>query len=177
MIYAKIGIHNNAKLRFILGFSLGVAWVLVTFLSMYKVISFQNFSVVHSSNNLSSSNVVYAANVPKMIVGPNTEDIIKKITATGLNPIVVGPIMRGTFSVEGKIVTLGGDNINIYEYANSNIASDEVVSFQLSSETSAGSWKKEVYLYSKDNIIVFYMGEKKNIINSLNTIFGQSVPL
>ncbi len=108
---------------------------------------FQTFSVHASEINNS-----YTLNNSKIVVGQGTKDILGKIKITGFNPIVVSNVKRDFFSAQGQIVTLGGDNIQVFEYSDNGTALADVSLFQNSSETRIGAWKK-ILIYTQVGIL------------------------
>ncbi|MDB5204094.1 MAG: hypothetical protein JWP09_122 [Candidatus Taylorbacteria bacterium] len=108
-------------------------------------------------------------------IGPGTEALMNDLKNKNLDPEIVANNTRAFFSVEGKMITLASGNIKVYEYTDNNILLNEVEAFKENSKTPYGSWKKDVHLYNNAKVIVFYMGEDKEIKDTLNTIFGSEV--
>lgn len=108
-------------------------------------------------------------------IGPGTESLISNIKSKGFNPEVVANNSRAFFSVEGKMITFADSNIKVYEYTDTNVLLTDVEAFKKSAKTQYGSWKKDVHLYNNEKVIVFYMGESKEIKDVLNSVFGSEI--
>lgn len=175
MNYIKIENYSRSHYRSILAFGLTAAAVLTSLL-FFKTSTSLNYSFGTSSQNVGNASESFQ-NIPKVKVGPKTNALILDLENIGLDPISVSNITRDFFSAEGKMITLDGDNIQVFEYADSLAATGELFLFQKSAQTRRGSWKKNVHLYANVNLIIFYMGERKNIIDSLNSIFGKPIML
>ena len=170
MEYVKLG-YGREGVSFLL--ALGALCAAISSFAVVRGFSFTGFFSYRSLKM--NSETAYSLDDKKNSIGPETYKLIRKIEQMGLNPLVVGKSQRTFFSVEGRVVALSGDNIKVYEYPNNMGASAEVSNFQESAKTRMGSWKKTVHLYAKGNIIVFYMGERKKIIDPLMQIFGKAV--
>ena len=166
MKYAKIENYNKDNFKLNIAFVLIAIFTMISFFYFFKFVfdmsPFQIFSVYASGINNS-----------KIVVGQATKNIIGKIKITGFNPVVVANVKRNFFSSPGQIMTLGGDNIEVFEYSDNGTALADISLFKKSSETRIGSWKKNINLYESENLIVFYMGQNNKIINLLNDVLGQ----
>jgi len=114
---------------------------------------------------------------PPLEVGPKTSELMANLQNEGLAPKATVNIQRDFFSAMGIIVTLNGDNIKVFEYKDPATAAADVLAFQKSAETKMYAWRKTVHLYLKDNIIVFYMGSRRNILDALKNRVGEPVLL
>lgn len=134
---------------------------------------FRSLSVLHIEsaqipNNISNSNVE---------IGASTENLLKSIEGVGLNPLPLKRVSRAFFSVEGTMVAMAKDNIDIFEFNDETMAKLQVSKFQRHAMTPQGSWKRDVHLYTRDNLVVFYMGDRYKITNALDKVMGQKVAL
>ncbi len=99
------------------------------------------------------------------VTGPATSELIHTIEQTGF---IVSPVMeisRPPFAVRGRIITLGNDNIQAFEYADVSAANHD---FDTYSKKYVNSYR---HIYVKDNLIALYIGNEQNIVDSLNVIF------
>ncbi len=173
MEYIRIENYNKETTKVSLFIALTLLWALTSIFFIMKKDPFRNVSSVYASDREES----YDFEESVLNVGPNTEKLIEEIVKTGLDPVVARNIKREFFSVEGKIIALSKDNIHVFEYKDGTTLLNEVHSFRESANTPSGSWKKDVHLFKDENLIVFYKGEKKSILNSLQSIFGEEVVL
>ncbi|MES2314977.1 MAG: hypothetical protein V4524_03545 [Patescibacteria group bacterium] len=98
--------------------------------------------------------------------GPATTDLL---AAFGRNGLVTHPAMeisRPHFSVQGRIITVADDNIQVFEYQNSTAAQADYAAFVKKNS------KSYTHLYIKDNLIALYIGDKPTIIGPLDSIFN-----
>ncbi len=108
---------------------------------------------------------------------PATNALIHNLEKLGLFTEPAGTIQRKYISPEGLVLTVYGDNIQVFEYANSATANSEADSFALryASTTRPTSWKKQVSLFYKDKTLVYYFGTNESILGSLEAVFGPSI--
>lgn len=148
-------------------------WALTSFVFAFKSDSVGDFRTYGFSN----SAVSYVAKGEFVSIGSETNKLISKFEEAEFSPTVASPITREFFSVKGRIITLGKGNIQVFEYEDTTTLLNEVSTFRESANTRIGSWKKDVHLYKNENLIVFYMGQSKGILESLKNIFGKEVVL
>lgn len=162
---------NKEYVRPLLVIGLAVLWALTSLFQISKTNFFGNFA---GASTLSSENtsIIWDRTIR---IGHATENLLDGLKTQNLNPEVVGNNTRAFFSVEGKMITLASSNIKVYEYTNSDTLINEVEEFKKSAKTPYGAWKKDVHLYNNDKVIVFYLGEVKEIKDALNAIFGNEV--
>jgi hypothetical protein len=171
--YLSIENCTKSNLKIIVVSGLFIMWALTSFVFASKTELNNNNYKIDSEN----SSVSYVQRGEVVKTGVETSKMIKKISNYGFSPEVVANINREFFSAEGQIITLGNSNIKVFEYRDNAKLLEEVNSFRESASTPFGSWKKNVHLYRDDNLIVFYMGNEKGIIESLDGIFIESVVL
>jgi len=103
--------------------------------------------------------------------GLATGEFINELQEAGLNPIVNQKIgKRLPFSVEGVLVSLDTDNIQIFEYPDHKTARKEGLLFaeKYMGESVKNRWKGMMYVYIRDKIVIFYMGKEENILTALS---------
>lgn len=150
-----------------------LVWGLTFIVFTTRANLFRSLSVLHIEANpiargISSSNVE---------TGESMEIMLKAIKEAGLDPAPLKRVNRAFFSVEGTMVALANDNMLVFEYPDEHLQLIEVSTFQQSAQTPKGSWKKDVNLYMRDNLVVFYMGDRRKITSALEKVMGQRVAL
>lgn len=108
---------------------------------------------------------------------PGTEDLMNRLEKEGYAPSIASEIERNFFSVPGVIVTLDGDNIKVFEHKDNLSAEVDALLFSESAGTDYYAWRKKVNLYLKDNIVVFYMGSRKSVLDALKNTVGEPIKL
>ncbi len=110
-------------------------------------------------------------------IGTATQSLISNFKNSGLESAFAGRITKPPLSIEGNIITLDKDNIQVFEYPDTFIASNEAGMFleYYKKISSRSSLKSLIHLYQKDAMVIFYMGENKNILDSLGRIAGVAI--
>jgi len=122
------------------------------------------------------SNTLYvSASMGYMNPGSPTGQFISELKGAGFEPLVLGQkIKRQPFSVNGQMVVLNGDNVQVFEYSNHDTALREAT--QLAQRYATNNiWKDKVHLYVKDTLIVFYLGTQKDILGALNKTGAEEI--
>lgn len=111
-------------------------------------------------------------------VGPATERFIKEMKTSTIKPIPAAIVTRAPLTVEGRAISLGGDNIQVFEYDNAKTAREEaglmVKEYEPSMKESILP-EKYVHIYAKDNLLIFYMGSNESIIKLITQNSYQSM--
>ena len=110
-------------------------------------------------------------------LGPETELFVQKLKDNGHKPMSVAVVKRKPFTVEGRLITLDGDNIQVFEYLDYKSAANDasILADKYISSTRSSTWKKDMHIYLNDKLVVFYMGHKKGIMDSLEKNAGLSL--
>lgn len=92
--------------------------------------------------------------------------LIEKLANTGANPVFVSgtKIDRPPFSAQGIVLTLHGDNVQVFEYENQLVARVEGGKFLDHREKS--------HLYIDGPLVVLYTGSRAKVITALNDSLG-----
>jgi hypothetical protein len=132
---------------------------------------------VYSIKILFFSNGAYAqTGMRNMNTRPGTERFIQELNAIGLDPVPLGKITRTPFSVSGINIGLHGDNIQVFEYPNQDIALKEASLFVKQYDGSARfQWNNSIHLYVKGALAIFYMGSRTEILDALSESSGLSL--
>ncbi len=111
-------------------------------------------------------------------VGPATESFIKELKTNSLKPVPTTLVNRKHLTVVGTTISLGGDNIQVFEYEDSKTARSEagvlIKEYEYSMKESTLP-EKSVHIYAKDKLLVFYMGSNQAIMESITKNTYQSV--
>jgi hypothetical protein len=109
----------------------------------------------------------------KVSVGAQTQNLMNSLNQAGLYTAAISDVHRDFFSVVGKVITLGGGNLQAFEYSDNVSAMNEAALFKASAEANPESWRKQAHLYVKDALLVLYVGNRASILQAL----GPSFPL
>jgi hypothetical protein len=112
-----------------------------------------------------------------MTLGPETEYFLQQLKNSSSTPMAVAKIKRHPFTVYGTLVTLNGDNIQVFEYPEHDTAMTEasLLTQEYISSSRSIAWKNNMHVYVNDKLVVFYMGNKDFIMNPLRQNAGLSM--
>jgi hypothetical protein len=127
--------------------------------------------MVPSSSAKVSEAATDPVSAPSVLSAPSqTEVFLSTLTANGLHPTPLAKVNKKIFSVQGLLVAFGNDNIQIYEYPTNASATADAQKFHwiYTSALSRSPFRGIVHLYEKENLLVFYMGNKEDVIRALS---------
>lgn len=101
--------------------------------------------------------------------------LVEALKSQGLNVERAGDVSQPFFSVAGQALTVGGENIQVFQYRTAEAARKEAARVSpdgSSVGTSMMSWVSTPHFYRKDNLIVLYVGEKEEVLRALQSALG-----
>ena len=109
--------------------------------------------------------------------GPVTDyvSLFDNLRAAGATVEPAGDISQPFFSVKGNAITVNGENVQVFEYADAATADTEaaLVSPDGSSVgTTMISWVAAPHFYKTGRLIVLYVGDDTAVINVLEDVLG-----
>ncbi len=109
--------------------------------------------------------------------GPVTDyvSLFDNLRAAGASVVPAGDISQPFFSVTGNAITVDGENVQVFEYADTEQAEAQaaLVSPDGSSiGTTMASWIAPPHFYQAGKIIVLYVGDDTTLINLLESVMG-----
>ena len=109
--------------------------------------------------------------------GPVTDyvSLIDNLRAAGATVEPAGEVSQPFFSVKGNAITVNGENVQVFEYADAATADTEaaLVSPDGSSVgTTMISWVAAPHFYKTGRLIVLYVGDDTAVINVLEDVLG-----
>ncbi len=102
--------------------------------------------------------------------------LIDTLRGKGRKVTPKGSITQPFFSVNGYIISVDEEDVQVFEYASTNEAEKEAQKVSPdggSVGTSMMSWVDTPHFYKKERIIVIYIGDNRKILDSLNSAVGQ----
>lgn len=138
---------------------------LVIFITIFTLVSYSTACSVEESLPLSNGEPVtdYAS----------LTDSLHKAGAT-VEPS--GEVTQPFFSVKGKVITVNGGDIQVFEYADATSADTEATSISpdgSSIGTSMVGWVAPPHFYKAGKLIVLYVGESEDVMDVLENVLGQ----
>jgi hypothetical protein len=101
---------------------------------------------------------------------------IDALQLAGQTVEIAGPVDQPFFSVSGQIIVVNGEDVQVFEYPES--AAAEVEAAQISPDASSVgtrmiSWAATPHIYTKDHLIVLYVGENDSVKSALVDVLGE----
>lgn len=129
-----------------------------------KIWFFSNDTLVYSST-------AYASNVESNIkLGKQSELFISELN-NAFNAVISQKITRKPLAANGVIVALQKDNIEVFEYADRNTAmAESALLAKKYRKPEPNPWADKIHIYVKDNLLIFYMGKREDILSILAPI-------
>jgi len=102
-------------------------------------------------------------------------DLIQTLRANGASVERNDEITQPFFSVKGKTITVNGEKVQVFEYANGKAAEKDarrVDRTGSSTGNSMVSWVGPPHFFKRGKLIVLYVGEKADILQALESALG-----
>ncbi|MDQ3075998.1 MAG: hypothetical protein M3Q34_02625 [bacterium] len=137
----------------------------------------------------SSANLYYLSHLeekgsilpaPKEL-GIQTNNLLTILGKEAFAPTLGSTIENEKLSVPGNMIILDDNgiknNISVFEYADVSTAQKEANDYAnlYNANPEKYLWKSSTYVYSKDTLVILYLGTNENIIGSLNLFAGDSL--
>ena len=109
--------------------------------------------------------------------GPVTDfvSLVDNLRAAGATVEPAGEVSQPFFSVEGQVITVNGEDVQVFEYADA--ASADVEAALVSPDgSSVGTtmvlWIATPHFYQTGQLIVLYVGDSAAVIDALEEVLG-----
>ena len=148
-----------------------VVWLLLADLVIIPAV------IIKLSFSMQVTPVIAATIEHAVPTGPATESFMQSLRIEGLNPIAIKGITRKPFTSKGSLITIGNDNIQVFEYPDNEPAMNDaaILAQKYASSSRSAAWKNGMHVYVKNSIAVFYMGKNDEILKSLDSNAGVSL--
>ncbi len=103
------------------------------------------------------------------------DSLVENIRAAGGVVTPNGEITQPFLSVEGKIIKVDGQDIQVFEYASIQVASNDAALVSpdgSSAGTTMISWISAPHFYKSGKLIVIYIGTETSVIGILENVLG-----
>ncbi|MFQ5796181.1 MAG: hypothetical protein ACE5JP_14185 [Candidatus Bipolaricaulia bacterium] len=101
--------------------------------------------------------------------------LIDHLRAAGATVEPTGEVSQPFFSAKGQVITVNGDNVQVFEYADTAAANAEATLVSPdggSVGTNIMAWVATPHFYKTGRLIVLYVGDHPAVINVLETVLG-----
>ena len=105
----------------------------------------------------------------------NLGDLINKLRARGQKVGRGRKVAQPFFSVPGRIITIDGEDVQVFQYATAKSAEREAKAVDQPGSpvgTSMPMWVAPPHFYKSDRLIVLYVGQNSSVIRALEGVFG-----
>jgi hypothetical protein len=101
--------------------------------------------------------------------------LIDSLRAAGATVEPAGDISQPFFSVKGNVITVSGEDVHVFEYADADAADSEATTVSpdgSSVGTSMIGWVARPHFYKAGKLIVLYVGDSKAVTDVLESVLG-----
>ena len=108
-------------------------------------------------------------------VGSAVDSLLATLQGAGLNVSTGGDVTQSFFSVPGKVLTLNGEEIQVYEYPAPEAAEADAGSVSADGGTvgtTVVDWISTPHFFRSGTTIVIYVGESQDVLNALQSLLG-----
>ena len=103
------------------------------------------------------------------------DSLVGALKARGLSVGRADGVSQPFFSVEGRALTVDGENVQVFQYPTAEAARKEAARVSPDGSgvgTSMMSWVGPPHFYRKDNLIVIYVGDNSKVTGALRSSLG-----
>ncbi len=101
--------------------------------------------------------------------------LIDHLRAAGATVVPTGTVTQPFFSVTGQLITVNGQQVQVYEYVNEESANSDAARISPDGGTVGNAmvnWIAPPHFYKRGKIIVLYAGTNPSVIHVLETMLG-----
>ena len=105
----------------------------------------------------------------------DTQGFTEALVLTGATVGQEGEIEQPFFSVPGQVITINGEIVQIFEYADAAQADAEAAQVAPDGSSigaSMASWVGPPHFFRSERLIVLYVGDNQSVIDSIETVLG-----
>lgn len=105
----------------------------------------------------------------------DSESLIAGLETAGATVEVTGTVSQPFFTPEGQVITVDGQDVQVFEYeseADAKAEADLVAPDGSSVGTSMMTWIATPHFYSGGQLIVLYVGDQSSMMNLLEEVLG-----
>ncbi len=105
----------------------------------------------------------------------NPNDLINRLRAGGQKAVRGGKVSQPFFSVGGRIITVDGEQVQVFQYASAKAAARDAKAVDEQGSavgTSMPMWIAPPHFYKSDRLIVLYLGQSSSVMRALEGALG-----
>lgn len=103
------------------------------------------------------------------------KSLINELKAAGMRIGRAGGVSQPFFSVKGHVITINGEQVQVFEYAKVEKAEMEAKMVDATGSsvgTNMMTWMAPPHFYRRGRLIVLYVGSDSSVINTLTSVLG-----
>lgn len=104
--------------------------------------------------------------------------LVDALRAEGATVEPAGSVSQPFFSVEGQAVTVNGEQVQVFEFADAatvDAAAEDISPDGSSVGTSMMTWVAPPHFYKAGKLIVLYVGENEAVLTALESVLGEQI--
>lgn len=104
--------------------------------------------------------------------------LVDALRAEGVTVEPAGTISQPFFSVEGQAITVNGEQVQAFEFADAagaDEAAQDISPDGSSVGTSMMTWVAPPHFYKTEKLIVLYVGENEEVLTALESVLGEQI--
>lgn len=101
--------------------------------------------------------------------------LVDHLRAAGATVVPTSTVTQPFFAVSGQVITVNGEQIQVYEYPNEDDASADASRISPDGGTVGNAmvdWIAPPHFYKQGRLIVLYVGTNVSVMHTLETILG-----
>ena len=105
----------------------------------------------------------------------DVDSLVEELRAAGATVEIAGQVSQPFFSVDGRVVSVNGSDVHVFQYESETAASEEaaLVSPEGSTiGTSSVTWVATPHFYKAGRLIVLYVGDDDAVVTVLEEVLG-----
>lgn len=109
-------------------------------------------------------------------LGPATQTLAEEFRSAGANAAFGIRLTQPFFSVEGIVLTINGEDLQVFEYPDANLLQQDADMISSDANTINGesmAWIAPPHFYQRDNLMVLYIGDNQETIDLAIQVIGE----
>lgn len=109
-----------------------------------------------------------------VVIGNATIGLVRNLHSQGLSAAVTGNTAREEVDAPATLLSVDGDTVLAFEYGGVSDAMEgsTLLSERYVSPKRTGVWQSRAHVYTRDSLVLFYLGTNEKIISALETYVG-----
>jgi hypothetical protein len=114
----------------------------------------------------------------QLAAGPVTDyaSLINKLRAAGVSVEPAGEVQQPFFSITGEMITIHGEDVQVFQYANAAAAAAEAAPISrdgMAAGTRKIFWVAPPHFFKQGKLLVLYVGNDYKVLKALETVLGE----